>query len=154
MSRPRLGVGDSGQKASEAEFVTIEGLTTIGSSFGHAETLTRLQAAIRANGMQVLSRLDPAAGPLEAGVSLDPTTLVMFGNRERQAALVKALRLIALDLPFRALIWQDAGGKNWVSYNDFRWLAKRYGAAREDACLFTDMAVMIDGIARKASSPP
>ena len=67
---------------------------------------------------------------------------------------MKALRLIALDLPFRALIWQDAGGKNWVSYNDFRWLAKRYGAAREDACLFTDMAVMIDGIARKASSPP
>ena len=143
---PETPVNGSGD-----QYVTIEGLTTIGSSFGHAETLTRLQAAIRANGMQVLSRLDPAAGPLEAGVSLDPTTLVMFGNRERQAALVKALRLIALDLPFRALIWQDAGGKNWVSYNDFRWL---YGAAREDACLFTDMAVMIDGIARKASSPP
>ena len=134
--------------------MTIEGLTTIGSSFGHAETLTRLQAAIRANGMHVLARLDQAAGPLEARVSLDTTTVVMFGNRERQATLVKTLRLIALDLPFRALVWQDARGKNWVSYNDFRWLAKRYGAAREDACLFTDMAVMIDGIARKASSPP
>ena len=129
-------------------------MTTIGSSFGHAETLTRLQTAIRANGMQVLACLDQAAGVLEQGASLDATTVVMFGNRERQAALVKALRLIALDLPFRALVWQDAGGNNWVSYNDIRWLAKRYGAAREDACLFTDTAVMIDGIARKASSPP
>ncbi len=134
--------------------MTIEGLTTIGSSFGHAETLTRLQAAIRANGMHVLARLDQSAGVLEQGASLDATTVVVFGNRECQAALVKALRLMALDLPFRALVWQDACGKNWVSYNDVRWLAKRYGAAREDACLFTDTAVVIDGIARKASSPP
>jgi uncharacterized protein (DUF302 family) len=134
--------------------VTIEGLTTIGSCFGHAETLTRFQAAVRANGMYVLARLDQAAGPLAQGVSLGASTVVMFGNRERQAALVKALRLIALDLPFRALIWQDAGGRNWVSYNDFRWLARRYGAAPDDVCLFTDMAVMIDGIARKAGSPP
>lgn len=134
--------------------MTIEGLTTIGSSFGHAETLIRFQAAVRANGMRVLARLDQAAGPLEADVSPDAGAVVMFGNRERQAALVKALRPIALELPFKALIWQDAGGKNWVSYNDFRWLAKRYGAAREDGCLFADMAVMIDGIARKASSPP
>ncbi len=134
--------------------MTIEGLTTIGSSFGHTETLTRLQAAIRANGMHVLASVDQAADTVGAGASLDAPMIVMFGNRERQAALVKALRPIALELPFRALVWQDAGGKNWVSYNDFRWLAKRYGAAREDGCLFADMAVMIDGIARKASSPP
>jgi len=133
--------------------VTIEGLMTIGSGFGHVETLTRFQAAVRANGMHVLARL-AQAGPLEGGVSLDATTVVMFGNRERQAALVKALRLIALDLPFRAIIWQDVEGKNWVSYNDFRWLANRYRAAREDARLFTEMAVMLDGIARKASLPP
>ena len=134
--------------------MTIEGLTTIGSCFGHAETLTRFQAAVRANGMHVLARLDQAAGPLAGGVALDASTVVMFGNRERQAALVKMLRLIALDLPFRVLIWQDARGRNWVSYNDFRWLARRYGSAPDDVCLFTDMAVMIDGIARKATSPP
>jgi uncharacterized protein (DUF302 family) len=152
--RPRFAIRDSVQRASEAEYVSIEGLTTIGSSFGRAETLTRLQAAIRANGMQVLARLDRAAAPLEQGEPLDTTTVVMFGNRGRQAALVKALPLMALDLPFRALVWQDAGGQDWISYNDFRWLAKRYGAAREDAWLFTDLGVMIDGIVRKASSPP
>jgi uncharacterized protein (DUF302 family) len=133
--------------------VNVEGLITVRSSFGHGETLARFEAAIRANGMSVVARVDHADGALEVSVSLDATTLLMFGNRERQAELVKALRLIALDLPFKVLVWQDAGG-TWLSYIDFRWLAKRYGVRRDDVYLFTDMAVMIDGIARKAGSPP
>ena len=132
----------------------VEGLITVGSSFGHSETLARFEAAIRANGMSVVARVDHASGALEVSVSLDATTLLMFGNRPRQAALVKALRLIALELPFKVLIWQDATGETWLSYTDFRWLATRYGAQRADACLFSDIAVMIDGIVRKAGSPP
>ena len=132
----------------------VEGLITVGSSFGHSETLARFEAATRANGMSVVSRLDHASGALEVSVSLDETTLLMFGNRPRQAALVKALRLIALELPFKVLIWQDATGQTCLSYTDFRWLATRYGARRDDVCLFIDMAVMIDGIVRKAASPP
>ncbi len=132
----------------------VEGLITVRSSFGHGETLARFEAAIRANGMSVIARVDHAHGALEISVSLDATTLLMFGNRARQAALVKARRLIALELPFKVLIWQDATGQTCVSYTDFRWLATRYGARRDDVCLFTDMAVMIDGIARKAASPP
>ena len=132
----------------------VEGLITVRSSFGHGETLARFEAAVLANGLRIVAGVDHAIAAFEAGVSLDPTTVLMVGDGACQAALMKALRLIALELPFKVLVWQDAGGKNWVSYNDFRWLAKRYGAAREDACLFTDMAVMIDGIARKASSPP
>ncbi len=132
----------------------IEGLITVRSSFGHGETLARFEAAIRANGMSVVGRADHADGALEISVSLDATTLLMFGNRARQAALVKARRLIALELPFKVLIWQDATGQTCLSYTDFRWLATRYGARRDDVYLFTDMAVMIDGIARKAASPP
>ena len=132
----------------------VEGLITLRSSFGHGETLARFEAAIRANGMSVVARVDHADGALEMSVSLDATTLLMFGNRARQAALVKSLRLIALELPFKVLIWQDATGQTWLSYTDFRWLATRYGARRDDVYLFTDMAVMIDGIVRKAGSPP
>jgi uncharacterized protein (DUF302 family) len=133
--------------------VKVEGLITVRSSFEHGETLARFEAAIRANGMSVVARVDDADGALEISVSLDATTLLMFGNRARQAKLVKALRLIALELPFKVLIWQDAG-QTCLSYTDFRWLATRYGARRDDVYLFTDMAVMIDGIARKAGSPP
>ena len=134
--------------------MNVEGLITVRSSFGHGETLARFDAAIRANGMSVVARVDHADGALEISVSLDATTLLMFENRARQAELVKALRLIALELPFKVLIWQDATGQTCISYTDFRWLATRYGARRDDVCLFTDMAVMIDGIARKAGSPP
>ena len=132
----------------------VEGLITVRSGFGHSETLARFDAAIRANGMSVVARVDHENGALEVSVSLDATTLLMFGNRARQAELVKALRLIALELPFKVLIWQDATGQTCISYTDFRWLATRYGARRDDVCLFTDMAAMIDGIVRKAGSPP
>ena len=134
--------------------MNIEGLITVRSSFGHSETLARFEAAIRANGMSIVSRIDHASGALEVNVSLDATTLLVFGNHPRQAALVKALRLIALELPFKVLIWQDATGETYLSYTDFRWLATRYRAPCDDVYLFTDMAVMIDGIARKAASPP
>jgi uncharacterized protein (DUF302 family) len=134
--------------------VNVEGLITVRSSFGQGDTLTRFEAAARANGMSVFARVDHASGALEVSVSLDATMLLMFGNRARQAELVKALRLIALELPFKVLIWQDATGQTSISYTDFRWLARRYGARRDDVYLFTDMAVMIDGIARKAGSPP
>ncbi len=134
--------------------MTIDGLITVRSSFRHGETLARFEAAIRANGMSAVARVDHADGALEISVSLDATTLLMFGNRAREAALVKALRLIALELPFKVLIWQDATGQTCISYTDFRWLATRYEARRDDVYRFTDMAVMIDGIVRKAGSPP
>ena len=133
--------------------MTVEGLITVRSSFGHAETLARFEAAVRANGLRIVAGVDHAIAAFQAGVSLDATTVLLVGDGRQQAMLVNALRLIALDLPFKVLVWQDAGG-TWLSYVDFRWLAKRYGAEPEEVRLVTDMAVMIDGIARKAGSPP
>ena len=131
----------------------VEGLITVRSSFGHGETLARFEAAVRANGLRIVASVDHAIAAFEAGVSLDATTVLMVGDGRRQAGLMKALRLIALELPFKVLVWQDAGG-TWLSYIDFRWLTRRYEAGPEEVRLITDMAVMIDGIARKAGSPP
>lgn len=131
----------------------VEGLITVRSSFGHDETLARFEAAVRANGLRIVAGVDHAIAASEAGVSLDSTTVLLVGDGRRQAALMKTLRLIALELPFKVLVWQDAGG-TWLSYIDFRWLAKRYGAGTEEVCLITDIAVMIDGIVRKGGSPP
>ena len=138
---------------SKRKATTIDGLITVRSSFAHRETLARFEAAIRANGLRIVASVDHAIAAREAGASLEPTTVVMVGNGACQAALMKALRLIALELPFKVLVWQDAGG-TWLSYYDCQWLAKRYGAGPEEARLITDLAVMIDGIARKAGSPP
>jgi uncharacterized protein (DUF302 family) len=133
--------------------VNVEGLITVRSSFRHCETLARFEAAVRANGLRIVAGVNHAIAAFEAGLSLDATTVLLVGDGRRQAALMRALRLIALELPFKVLVWQDAGG-TWLSYIDFRWLAKRYGAGPDEVCLITDMAVMIDGIARKAGSPP
>ena len=131
----------------------VEGLITVRSSFGHGETLARFEAAVRANGLRIVAGVDHAIAALESGVSLEPTTVLMVGDGACQAELMKALRLIALELPFKVLVWQEAGG-TWLSYVDFRSLAKRYEAGPEEVRVITDVAVMIDGIARKAGSPP
>ena len=133
--------------------MNVEGLITVRSSFGHGETLARFEAAVRANGLRIVAAVDHAIAAFEAGLSLDATTLLLVGDGRRQAALMKALRLIALELPFKVLVWQEAGG-TWLSYVDFRSLAKRYEAGPEEVRVITDVAVMIDGIARKAASPP
>jgi uncharacterized protein (DUF302 family) len=133
--------------------MTIDGLITVRSSFGHGETLARFEAAVRANGLRTVATVDHAIAASQAGLSLDATKVLMVGDGRRQAMLLNALRLIALELPFKVLVWQDAGA-TWLSYVDLRWLATRYGAGLEEVCLVTDMAVMIDGIARKAASPP
>jgi uncharacterized protein (DUF302 family) len=132
--------------------VAIDGLITVRSSFSHSETLVRFEAAVRANGFRVVASVDHAVAA-QAGLQLDTTTVLTVGDGRWQATLVNALRWAALDLPFRVLVWGDAGG-TWLSYADFRWLAKRYGAGTDEVRLFTDMAVLIDGIARKARLPP
>jgi uncharacterized protein (DUF302 family) len=131
----------------------IDGLITVRSSFGHGETVARFEAAVRANGLRIVAGVDHAIAAFEAGVSLEPTMVMLVGDGACQATLMKALRSIALELPFRVLVWQE-GGATWLSYVDFRWLGKRYAAAAEEMRLITDMAVMFDGIARKAGSPP
>src|SRR4029077_17820233 len=100
-----------------------DGLITVRSSFGHGETLARFEAAVRANGLRIVAGVDHAIAACEAGGPLDATMVLMVGDGACQGALMQALRLIALELPFKVLVWQDAGG-TWLSYVDFRWLAK------------------------------
>jgi len=133
--------------------MTIDGMITVRSSFGHGETLARFEAAVRANGLRIVAGVDHAIAASEAGVPLDATTVMLVGDGRLQAMLMHALPAIALELPFKVLVSERAG-VTCLSYTDFRWLAKRYGAEPEEARIITDMAVMIDGIARKAGAPP
>src|SRR5271170_7369055 len=131
-----------------------DGLITLRSSFGQQETLTRLEAAIRANGMQLLARIDHHAVAAEAGVWLRATTLLIFGNAKDWAPLMRARELIAIDLLFRALVWQGTTGETWLSYDDPRWLARRHKMERELEHVIIDAGIRISAIARKAVSPP
>jgi uncharacterized protein (DUF302 family) len=107
--------------------MAAQGLTTIPSSFGPQDTMDRLEAAVKAKGMMVFARIDHAAGAAGAGLSLRPTAVLIFGNAKAGTPLMQSVQTLGIDLPLRALVWQDISGNTWLSYNDPAWLAQRHG---------------------------
>src|SRR5580658_2536785 len=106
--------------------MATKGLITIQSSYGPKDTIDRLEAAVQAKGMTVFARIDHAAGATAAGLSLRPTEVLIFGNAKGGTPLMQAVQTIGIDLPLKALVWQDASGVTWLSYNDPAWLAARH----------------------------
>ncbi len=113
--------------------MAADGLTTIPSSYGPKDTMNRLEAAVKAKGMTVFARIDHAAGATAVGLSLRPTEVLIFGNAKAGTPLMQSVQTIGLDLPLKALVWQDISGMTWLSYNDPAWLAKRHGLSGEAA---------------------
>ena len=111
----------------EAQAMAIDGLTTLGSPYGPKDTMDRLEAAVKAKGLTVFARIDHAAGAAEVGLQLRPTTLLIFGNAKGGTPLMQAAQTIGIDLPLKALVWQDTAGKTWLSYDDPDWISKRHG---------------------------
>jgi uncharacterized protein (DUF302 family) len=105
----------------------MEGLTSIRSRFGTKETMDRLEAEIRAQGMTVFARIDHAAGAAQAGLELRPTELIIFGNARGGTPLMQSVQTVGIDLPLKALVWEDTAGETWLSYNEPSWIAQRHG---------------------------
>src|SRR5579871_3234066 len=97
------------------------GLTTLPSHHSVAETLERLSAALKAKGVREFARVDHAAGAAEVGLTLRPTTVVIFGNPAAGTPLMQADQRIGLDLPLKALVWQDEAGQVWLTFSDPMW---------------------------------
>jgi len=131
----------------------MEGLTTIASRSGPKETMDRLEAEIRAKGMTVFARIDHAAGAAEAGLELRPTELIIFGNARGGTPLMEASQTAGIDLPLKALVWQDPAGKTWLSYNEPSWIVQRHGLGVR-AEIVDKMAAALSAISRKATDPP
>ncbi len=92
----------------------IEGLTSIESTFGPKETMDRLEAEIHQKGMNVFARIDHAAGAANVGLALAPTELIIFGNPRGGTPLMQSVQTVGIDLPLKALVWQDAANKTWL----------------------------------------
>src|SRR5450631_4083061 len=111
--------------------MAAQGLTTLPSSHGPKDTMDRLEAVVKAKGMTVFARIDHAAGATAVGLSLRPTEVLIFGNAKAGTPVMQSVQTIGIDLPLKALVWQDASGKTWLSYNDPGWLAKRHAIGHE-----------------------
>lgn len=108
--------------------MAVEGLTTLKSEYSAQETLSRLKSAITAAGMTVFAQVDHAAAAADVGLSLRATNLVIFGNPKGGTPLMQSVQTAGIDLPLKALIWQDASGAVWLSYNDPAWIVQRHEA--------------------------
>src|SRR5256886_17426199 len=128
----------------------MEGLTSIRSNFRPKETRDRLEAEIRAHGMKVFGRIDHATGAAEAGLALRPTELIIFGNARGGTPLMQSVQTVGIDLPLKALVWEDAANKTWLSYNEPGWIAQRHGVAGAESTI-DKMADLLSAIARKAA---
>jgi len=105
------------------------GLISIKSPYEVKKTADRLENALKAKGMTVFIRINHAEGALKVGKKLRPTELVIFGNPTVGTPLMHCGQSVAIDLPQKALIWQDEAGQVWLTYNDPKYLANRHNLA-------------------------
>jgi uncharacterized protein (DUF302 family) len=134
--------------------IAADGLTTIQSGNGPKETMDRLEVAVKAKGLTIFARIDHAAGAAEVGLSLRPTAVLIFGNAKAGTPLMQSNQTTGIDLPLKALVWQDESGKTWLSYNDPTWLAKRHGLDREVQTTLSAMAAALSAVATTAAAAP
>jgi uncharacterized protein (DUF302 family) len=137
-----------------AQAMATDGLISVRSNFGPKETMNRLEAEIKAKGMTVFAHVDHAAGAAEAGLELRPTDLIIFGNAKAGTPLMQSVQTIGIDLPLKALVWQDASGDTWLSYNDPAWLAKRHGVDPKVHSTIEAISAGLSALAKKATTSP
>jgi uncharacterized protein (DUF302 family) len=134
--------------------VEADGLITIPSGNTVKATLDRLESEVEARGITVFARIDHSAGASEAGLALRPTELLIFGNAITGTPLMQATQTIGIDLPLKALAWEDASGRVWLSYNDPGWLARRHGLDGSSAATTGAMMAMLRSLAQQAATAP
>jgi uncharacterized protein (DUF302 family) len=108
----------------------VEGLIALKSPHGAKDTMDRLEAALKDKGLTVFARIDHAAGGAKVGKKLRATELLIFGNPQGGTPFMECAQTVGIDLPLKALVWQDEAGQVWLGYNDPAFLAARHGVAQ------------------------
>jgi uncharacterized protein (DUF302 family) len=107
--------------------MSARGVSQIKSCHSVSETATRLVERLNTNGIKIFARIDQRAEAEKVGLSLRPTELVIFGDPKTGTPLMQAYPSLALDLPLKALIYEDTVGEVWLCFNSPEYLAERHG---------------------------
>jgi len=129
-----------------------DGLISLRSNVGPTQTADRLKAELQASGLTLFAQIDHAAGAASAGLALRPTELFVFGNAKGGTPLMQATQTIGIDLPLKALIWEDEAGVCWFCYNDPAWLAERHGLVEATKQVTANMSTLLGAIAKAVTS--
>jgi uncharacterized protein (DUF302 family) len=112
--------------------IAAEGLVVKPSNHSVKETLDRLERILAEKGLQIITRIDHQAGAAGADLALPPTEVLIFGNPKLGTPLMTSARTVAIDLPQKALAYEDADGKVYLAYNDIGYLQARHGIDGRD----------------------
>lgn len=125
------------------------GLVRTASRHDAAETVRRLRAAIAQAGMTLFADIDHAQNAIDAGLELRPTRLLVFGAAKGGTPLMQLDQAVGIDLPLKALVWEDETGAAWLAYNDPQWIVRRHGLDDRAEAVAAAMAA---GLARLAAA--
>ncbi|WP_422365193.1 DUF302 domain-containing protein [Pelagibius sp.] len=114
---------------TQAAETMAKGVIVKKSNHSAAETIDRLEAILKEKGLTVFAKVDHSAGAQKAGLELRPTVLLIFGNPKLGTPLMQSGQSIAIDLPQKALAYEDAAGDVWLAYNDPAYLSERHAIA-------------------------
>ena len=127
-----------------------DGLIAVESAHSPKETMDRLEQLVKDKGLNVFARIDHAAGAVKVGKTLRPTELLIFGNPQGGTPFMECAQTVGIDLPLKALVWQDDTSRVWLGYNDPAWIAKRHDAA--DCPAATALGNALTGLAQAATA--
>ena len=104
-----------------------DGVIAVKSTYDAKETMNRFEDMAKQRGLTVFARIDHAAGAAKVGKTLRPTEVLIFGNPQGGTPLMECAQSVGIDLPLKALVWEDEARQVWIGYNDTAYLAKRHG---------------------------
>lgn len=128
------------------------GLHSVPSRFSARETMDRLLSALAKRNLTVFARINHAARAAAAGLTLRPTEVVIFGNPTGGTPLMQDGQTAGIDLPLKALVWEDADGKTWLTFNRASWIAQRHGLGSASAAAVTMLDKALDAIAQETTA--
>lgn len=126
--KTRIALTGLGLLLAASVAAAADGMIIVKSPHSAAETASRLVSALPERGLKLIARVDHAANAASIGKSLRPNEVLIFGNPQGGTPLMECQPSAGIDLPLKALVWQDAAGAVWLGYNDPAWLAARHGA--------------------------
>ncbi len=106
-----------------------DGVIAVKSSYTAKQTMDRFEDLAKQKGLKVFARIDHAAGAAKVGKTLRPTEVLIFGNPKGGTPFMGCAQTVGIDLPLKALVWQDVSGQVWLGYNDPAYIAKRHNVA-------------------------
>ena len=128
-----------------------DGVVDVQSTFNVEETADRMVNILNKKGMTIFNRIKHSEGAAKVGIDLRKTELIIFGNPKVGSPLMACQQSVAIDLPQKALIWEDANAKVWISYNDPRYLEKRHNISGCEGAI-TKIEKALAGITKAAAT--